>query len=793
MTSILGTLPAEILLAILFHLPILDYYSLKLAGCRRITDVVRDVTARLPQQKYTQELQAEDARRMDFRPGFTRTTMEIMIARGQSTLVLRYLRKYRTRTRSGSDEADETRGRWEYHEREKRVFQTALHWAVYYGSGEIVRLLLDVGRMADARVGNVGWTALHLAAIHGKTQMVRLILTDGRIDLDALDTRGRTPLQLAVENHREEVIQLLRATGAASSIDDVLEKHQKQWVKRLGGNVKMRSKLPVAIMRKPYMSKEAKDYYGSRSRMDGATLTPLRNYLLLRGRGLGSMESELMENAIISGGPAIVSTLLDDGWGVNDRVSCQHSTALCLAVCLEKHSIAKLLLERGAHPTVCFIKAATMEKTLLQSCLNVSPFYLNIPAPIGNTLLHVAAFRGDLLMAKFLVEADADLKARNDKHKVTSLFSLCEGAQDYKPTGCLRSLLQVGGAYINTQDNSRDTPAYDPAASDKIPFLTVLLEHWTGPALKSYARVCPFLVAVTEEADELLLDTGSVDINTHDTNQGRTKLHLTLAHWVGPEYRGHRTRVTQILLHRGADVNIKKKSRPRAMTNGISPTTPFQLARRDNWDVVAEFIEHGANLNTKDVNSRSSSFFEKETLGPLKVLFEHGSGDPHYCVKDGPTFLHALFRRGPPIRKSLKLDMLKILLVDYKLDANALDEDGLTPLMHVNAVRGEYSKHMALLLKHGASVDARDSHGCTLLHRMYMASHTPSTDMAELLLDHGLDVNTRDNDGRTALYLATRWRYQFGVKLLLNRGADVNIRDCQGSMPLHYAAANGMS
>lgn len=323
----LSNLPPEIYLEILQHLPVLDFYHLKLAGCKRLTDAVRDVTGRLSKRKYMQELQAEDARRKKLRPGLTRSTMEIMIERGQTTLVHFYIRKYHSAA---------CRAQPEYrYIQEKRVFHSALHWAVYYESKSIILLLLD---QIDVRHGRVGWSALHVAAAYGKASVVELLLANGA-EINALDARGKTPLQLADENGAEDVARLLRARQAAATLDEVAEKYPKEWPKHFGVDIRMRSRLPDPT-RIWFPARHPKNLYNYFRRVrNGAFYVSLREYF--RGLRVGNnrrmdtnrLKFNALGDAITRGCGASVSILLEEGSAFDDRLIHYHPYIVCDVAC----------------------------------------------------------------------------------------------------------------------------------------------------------------------------------------------------------------------------------------------------------------------------------------------------------------------------------------------------------------------------------------------------------------------------------------------------------------------------
>lgn len=68
------------------------------------------------------------------------------------------------------------------------------------------------------------------------------------------------------------------------------------------------------------------------------------------------------------------------------------------------------------------------------------------------------------------------------------------------------------------------------------------------------------------------------------------------------------------------------------------------------------------------------------------------------------------------------------------------------------------------------------------------AAETGRTETIALLLQHGASVNARDNDGNTPLMAAAQAGHPHTVKFLLDRGAEVNAENDNGLTPLRYAA-----
>ncbi len=125
-------------------------------------------------------------------------------------------------------------------------------------------------------------------------------------------------------------------------------------------------------------------------------------------------------------------------------------------------------------------------------------------------------------------------------------------------------------------------------------------------------------------------------------------------------------------------------------------------------------------------------------------------------------------KKGRYYKKSLEL----MLLAEEKILTDR-DEHGHTPL-HVAASKNA-ADVAALLLKHGADVNAKAEEGLAPLH---VAAGENAADVAALLLKHGADVNAKTENGSTSLNYSAWYNAADVAALLLKHGADVSAVTC---------------
>lgn len=155
------------------------------------------------------------------------------------------------------------------------------------------------------------------------------------------------------------------------------------------------------------------------------------------------------------------------------------------------------------------------------------------------------------------------------------------------------------------------------------------------------------------------------------------------------------------------------------------------------------------------------------------------------CVLTCTTFAQDYFRTLETAIRDGDIAQIKTLLKNSRININAADADGTTPLMH--AVVNASTDCVRFLLDQGADPNISNKAGATAL--MWAV---PDPRKVDLLIARGAKVNVVSSDGRSPVRIAISLPNSLPVvKKLIANGADVNMADKSGTTPLMAAGSSG--
>jgi len=204
-----------------------------------------------------------------------------------------------------------------------------------------------------------------------------------------------------------------------------------------------------------------------------------------------------------------------------------------------------------------------------------------------------------------------------------------------------------------------------------------------------------------------------------------------------------------------------------------------------HWGIAEILIANGASVNGEPLKW-AVMWGHKDAV---EMLLAHGA-KVNEVYNFGQTPLHLAVEKR-------HIDIVE-LLISRGADVNVVATSGGTPLY--SAAYAGYKDIAELLIAHGADVNATNttySHLRQLDENDYTPLHTVSAspsgppsekqvvykEIAAMLIAHGANVNAVSAEGQTPLHYAVQLCHADIAELLIAGGADVNARDKRGRQP----------
>lgn len=738
-----------------------------------------------------------------------------------------------------------------------------------------------------------GDTALHIAAKNGDMTSVRLLLEHNANPLVANSYTHQTALYYAVLHGRRDIIKLLLTCPIPSRTQKKSHKHQpllsKPYVQSLTQNVlallKPKYDEIAELIKDPELaihlagqnSDELLFLFAVINNKIDLVKTLLENGVNANLNEADSANSIIML-AVKHGYHRIVEHLLTFHADPNYINPKTENTALYLAAEKDDVVMAKILLEK-AHGIINPNPIHTRNKQSLLSyvCSNnqieFARLLLNVidscnSAPIHyhaeytellfaaleekhnsiaflllehgatcdsrdqiskNTLLHIAAFNGDVTIMQLLLQHPQNLNmldATNDEGYTPLQIAIIKKNHDI-----IKLLLKQGANPDCAQVKTNDTALHIAIKNNDLDSTLLLLDHAQHPVTPHILNAngeSPLLLA-TEDGNLDLVECLLPHLTTAEINYINPKTNhtaLTLA------CEMNFTEIATLLLQRNADIHhvvipktytaftmavfkgnatlcalLIKHGANKNMIDAISADSMLSLATYENHQTVVQILlDCGANPNIENAKTGESPLIIAAIMGNLamlNILLKHERHKANINRPNsitGETALHSAVKYG-------NIELVTFLL-DQGADPNCMNEKTKhTPLTWA-AGHGHYRAVEALLSHstNSANIDftlpspkntaldfaikAGDIHTVQLLLKyraslvanhlrheippLILAVQNQNPQMVSLLLENLADAKVR-HQRKSAIQYALDTKSFDNVCLLLRKGAAINV------------------
>ncbi len=348
-------------------------------------------------------------------------------------------------------------------------------------------------------------------------------LLNSKVNVNVPDRQGRTPLRWAVEFHRQPMAEVLLEKGADANAKDASGITPLQWAARNG-----RTDFAKLLLNK------------------GATL----DIFIAAALGdAGSVEKFLNEN------PVLAKSTDKDG-----------ATPLPWAVETDQPDTMKLLLAAGAdvnarnhEQKTPLLWAQEADQVDAMKLLLANKADVNAVDKEGFTALHRAVMQAHRDAVQLLLASGAGVNAKDAQQKTPLHWAAQSGLKE------ITQLVLANHAEVNATDTQGLTPLQVAVHFEREEVAELLANKG--------ATVDIFSAAALGNVDRVtkLLKTNP-KLATERDRDGSTALH-----WAAREGR---KAVAEVLLAKGADVNVK----------GESSLTPVQLAAAEGHEDLVELL-----------------------------------------------------------------------------------------------------------------------------------------------------------------------------------------------------------
>ncbi len=420
----------------------------------------------------------------------------------------------------------------------------------------------------------------------------------------------------------------------------------------------------------------------------------------------------------------------------------------------------------------------------------------------GSTALHWAAYKDDVEMAKLLLAAGADVKARTREGEITPFFMACSNGD-----AALVEAMLKAGADANSVKSNGTTALMAAAGSGNADAVKLLLDHGAQVNVKESAHgqtAAMFAAALGRDAVIRLLAEHHADLNVATSSRKLEHVRFDQDGNVVEERASGRG---------GAGAPSDAQGQLDIFAHSIGLESVVYLvdtaaADQDALDVFARSVGAKSSIYLRDAAraKRGARAGDVAARPPRKVGPDIAGGMTAliYAAREGHmNAVHALVEAGA--------------------DLNQMSADKMSPM--VEAIINGHLEIAKYLLDKGADPNLVSVSGLTALYATIDVQWAPKAwfpqpsvdqekvgylDLMKALIDKKADVNAQvgeklwfrsftndytwvDPAGATSFWRAAQSGDTAAMKLLVEHGADPKLANKAGETPLHAAAGIGFA
>ncbi|XP_062592307.1 putative ankyrin repeat protein RF_0381 [Saccostrea cucullata] len=381
----------------------------------------------------------------------------------------------------------------------------------------------------------------------------------------------------------------------------------------------------------------------------------------------------------------------------------------------------------------------------------------------GETILHQCCRSGKMEMCQYLVKHFSSLLKMKDSEGWTVLHSACHGGSVE-----IVSFLKEKGMVINTLSNDGESILHKACFYGKFEVCEYLVENY------------PHLLDVRDKSSNTVLHDAArggniqivkllikkkMDIYSVQGG-GETNLHLCC--------RSGKLEMCEHLVNHIPDL--------LEIMDAKGWTAIHSACNGGSVEIVSFLIEKGMDFNA--LSNDGKTILHIACLnGKFKICVYLVENYPHlldFKDKSSNSVLHDAAWGG-------NVQIVK-LLIEKKMDINALQGDGET-ILHQCCRSGEMEMCEHLVNHFPDLLVIKDTEGLTVLHS---ACRGGSVEIVNFLIENGLDLNAVSSDGKNILLIACLSEKfevcEFLVEICPHL---LDLGDSCGKTVLHYAAWGG--